>query len=149
MNEQRQQFEMGGRDRERVFGDRVGDMKREIANMHRQGQFRGGLPVGPIGLFVHLKDERWMDAVNAAMSMTFPYAFIVQEHADIATLQKVFEKYQYGKFDKTGRFLQHFYDIYCAKNDARFNASSGEVGHSRDWTCVLRELEVRFAFYIC
>ena len=124
------------------FGDRVREMLNELESMHRGGRFRGGMPIGPIGMHLKLKNgKKYATSVDAAMNTSIYNGFIVQHLDDIKTLAQVFDKYKYGRQDRRG-YLTGLHDIYYSEFDRNFDCRRGMPASSNKYCTVLEELMI-------
>ena len=124
-----------------AFGSNVGEMLREIEQLDQRRAFKGGRPVGPLGAHIKLLDPRWGSAIDAAIGNFTPFCFIVQHGGDVHVLQKLFEKYQYGLKDRSGR-VYHHHDIIVSSYDASFNYTSGMPARDDRYRTIVEVMEI-------
>lgn len=73
------------RDRIRAFGD---GMAAALAEINKNASQFARLPIGPIALHLRIREERWTLALEAILHSNVE-AFLVNDHGDRATLQKI------------------------------------------------------------
>jgi structural maintenance of chromosomes protein 6 len=74
----------GGTD---IYGEQMPEILRAIDN----AQWRGQKPLGPLGLYVKLKDKKWADVLRVGIGNALGN-FAVTDHADRNQLKKILDQ---------------------------------------------------------
>lgn len=97
-----------------------------------RGAFKGMKPVGPLGQYLSLKNNKYIDAIDAHINPTAALSFVVSDQRDVETLRKLCIQSGYH-FDAPQGASPRFYDIYCTKKDTHFDYSRGLPPPSNDY----------------
>ncbi|KAI9190636.1 P-loop containing nucleoside triphosphate hydrolase protein [Polychytrium aggregatum] len=76
-----------------VYGNAMPKILEEIDRLDRAGRWVGSKPVGPLGLFVKLRDARYGEVIESCLGRTLN-GFAISSNRDISTLQGVLRKFR-------------------------------------------------------
>lgn len=125
------------------FGRQLPKMHDFIDHLYDQGKFYGQKPLGPLGMFIRLKDDVWSTSIDAHLGPNTPYAFIVTDSRDVKSLQRVFEKFSYGNYDRQRQAVRYYYDIFTARLDPNFDYSQGVPARNERYKTMLDVFNIK------
>lgn len=101
----------GARDKICLYGNYMPQLLNDIKLAKDQGRFRE-LPIGPIGMYVELRTDKYRDIIEEVLGSSLLNSFIVSHRDDCQMLEELFRKYT-ERIPQiiTTRFMNEIYDV--------------------------------------